>query len=126
VATALKLVNEFRQANGRSPLSANAALAGAAGAYAQFMGRTNTFGHTGSDGSTAESRIAAAGYRGRFKGEAIAAGQVSAENVVTGWINSPGHRAILLEATAVEVGIGYAIVPGSSYGHYWVLNTGIP
>jgi uncharacterized protein YkwD len=90
------------------------------------MGRSNSFGHTGPDGSSAESRLAAAGYRGRFKGEAIAAGQPSAEAVVTGWINSPGHRAILLEPTAVEIGIGYAFATGSSYGHYWVLNTGIP
>jgi uncharacterized protein YkwD len=125
-STALKLVNDFRQANGRGPLTANAAISAASTTYAETMARANTFSHTGPDGSTAERRLAAAGYRGRFRGEAIAAGQTSAEAVVTSWINSPSHRAILLDPTAVEVGIGYTPASGGSYGTYWVLNTGSP
>jgi uncharacterized protein YkwD len=66
------------------------------------------------------------GYAGRFRGEALAAGQASADAALKTWINSPAHNAIISSADAVEVGIGYGYIPGSYYGHYWVLVTGVP
>ena len=125
-AAFLSLLNAYRAAIGRPPLAVNISLSAAAIAYAQYEGRTNSFGHTGIDGSVAETRIARSGYPGRFRGEALAAGQASADAALKTWINSPSHNAIIASADAVEVGIGYAYIPGSSYGHYWVLVTGIP
>ncbi|HLF76777.1 MAG TPA: CAP domain-containing protein [Dehalococcoidia bacterium] len=125
-AAALKLLNDYRASSGRGQLVVNPSLAASATAYAQLMARTNYFGHTGPDGSIAETRMAAAGYRGRFKGEALAAGQASADAAVRNWITSPSHASIILDPAAVEVGIGYAFGAGSSYGHYWVLVTGVP
>lgn len=125
-AAFLSLLNAYRTAIGRPPLAVNISLSAAAIAYAQYEGRTNSFGHTGTDGSVAETRIARAGYPGRFRGEALAAGQASADAALKTWINSPSHNAIISSADAVEVGIGYAYIPGSAYGHYWVLVTGMP
>lgn len=125
-AAALAVINSYRAANGRAPLVANGALTAAATAYAQLMARTNYFGHTGPDGSVAETRIAAAGYKGHFKGEALAAGQTSADSAAKTWIASPAHNAIISDPDAKEVGVGYAYASTSYYGHYWVLVTGVP
>ena len=51
-------------------------------------------------------------------GENIAAGQKSAEAVMTDWLNSSGHRANILNKEYKELGVGY--VTGGSYGTYWV------
>jgi uncharacterized protein YkwD len=125
-ATALKQINDYRVSQGRAPLVVSAALSASANAYAQVMAKNNYFSHTGPDGSIAETRIARAGYAGRFKGEALAAGQASADSAVRTWLSSASHAPILLDAAAVEVGIGYAFGPGTAYGHYWVFVTGVP
>jgi uncharacterized protein YkwD len=90
------------------------------------MAERNFFAHDGLDGSTPASRLTASGYAGSFRGEALAAGQTSGQSTVLTWMNSPAHAAIVLDPTAVEVGIGYFYLPGSFYGHYWVLVVGTP
>jgi uncharacterized protein YkwD len=40
---------------------------------------------------------------------------------VQGWMNSSGHRAIIL-GSYCDVGVGYAT--GGSYGYYWTLDVG--
>jgi len=123
---ALTILNDFRAESGLSPLRHSPTLAVAAGNYAAYMARQHFFGHYGPDGSTPRSRAAAAGYGGLYRGEALAGGQSSARSVVFGWLNSPSHAAILLDPSAVDVGIGYADNPGDVYRFYWVLNTGVP
>jgi uncharacterized protein YkwD len=125
-AEVIRLINEYRVSNGRNPLAANASLNAAAGGYARLLGEWNFFGHDGLDGSSPQSRIAAAGYGGRFKGEALSAGQTSAQAAVVAWLNSPAHAAIIFDPSAVEVGVGYHYAGGSAYGHYWVFVTGAP
>jgi uncharacterized protein YkwD len=68
--------------------------------------------HTGSDGSTAAQRIAAAGYVGSSS-EIIAAGQDSDQGAVTGWMNSPGHKAAMLNCAYIDAGT-------ASSGKYYV------
>ncbi len=123
---ALTILNDFRAESGLSPLRHSPTLAAAAGNYAAYMAQQHFFGHYGPDGSTPRSRVAAAGYGGLYWGEALAGGQSSARNVVFSWLNSPSHAAILLDPSAVDVGIGYAYNPGDVYRFYWVLNTGVP
>jgi uncharacterized protein YkwD len=103
----------------------------AAVAYAQKMAAANWFTcgcdfHTGPDGSQPEQRIAAAGYGGRFKGEAIAGGQGDPQGALNGWLASPAHASIVLDSSAVDIGIGYYYSPTAAYGHFWVLITGAP
>ena len=123
---AVQILNEFRASSGLPTLRRNAQLTGGANRYARYMAEAHFFGHTGLDGSTPQSRIAASGYPGRFWGEALADGQGSAQRAINTWLNSPAHAAILLDPRAVDVGIGYFFNPADIYGHYWVLNTGVP
>ncbi|MPN28838.1 hypothetical protein SDC9_176283 [bioreactor metagenome] len=50
----------------------------------------------------------------RAAGENIAMGYSSAAAVVEGWMNSPGHRANILNASFTHIGVGYY-----AEGHYW-------
>jgi uncharacterized protein YkwD len=122
----IRLLNETRTRSGLGPLSVNSALVLAADAYARTMGERNFFGHAGLDGSTPQGRTAGAGYAGRYRGEALSAGQLNAEYSLAALLASPPHRAILLDPSAVEVGIGYYFQASSTYGHYWVVVTGAP
>lgn len=128
---AVKILNETRKAQGLPALRLNSNLAAAAMAYARLMADNSWFvysrdPHDGPDGSSPDRRIAAAGYPGRFRGEALAGGQSSAQSAVDTWLHSPAHAAILLDPSAVDIGIGYYYKAGDTYGHYWVLETGIP
>jgi hypothetical protein len=115
------LVNQRRAEAGLHPLRVNAQLQQAAQRYAQYMADTNTFSHTGSDGSTPYSRMAAAGYRGTMMGENIARGFGSASSVMDAWMNSSGHRANILNPGYTELGVGVAAA-GPAY--VWVQNFG--
>ncbi|WP_205091487.1 SafA/ExsA family spore coat assembly protein [Thalassobacillus pellis] len=53
----------------------------------------------------------------RRAAENIAAGQRTPQEVVNGWMNSPGHRKNILNGNMTHIGVGYA--EGGSYGTYW-------
>jgi hypothetical protein len=119
----LQLTNQFRSENGRSPLKLNAELNATAYGHSKDMAQQDYFSHTGKDGSRPWDRAKRIGYEARAMGENIAAGQSTPQQVVQGWINSPGHRANLLNASYTELGVGYyyqANDTGSvNYNRYW-------
>ena len=57
-------------------------------------------------------------------GENIAAGYSTPQEVMTGWMNSTGHRNNILSTNNWEIGVGYASVNGSGYGRYWTQDFG--
>jgi uncharacterized protein YkwD len=75
--------------------------------------------HTGSDGSSPGDRITRAGYTWSAYGENVAYGYATPEQVMNGWMNSPGHRANILNCSFKEIGVGLA-QPGS----YWTQDFG--
>jgi uncharacterized protein YkwD len=68
--------------------------------------------------------MTAAGYTYRMAAENIAAGHRSPADVVKGWMNSPGHRANILNCGFTQIGVGYAT--GGTHGTYWTQNFGTP
>ncbi len=120
----ISLVNNERAALGLSPLSGNGALGSGARTHSTDMACNNFFSHTGSDGSNFVTRVSRAGFGGSPMGEVIAAGYGSPSGVVAGWMNSPGHRDILMNPNATLIGVGYAYTSTSSYGAYWTAVTG--
>ena len=125
-AEAVRLVNELRAGRGLKVLTISGTLTASANAFAKLMAESNQFGHLGPDGSTPQGRVTAGGYRGAFRGEALAAGQSNASTVVDTWRDSAAHLAILTDTAATEVGIGYFLDPGDTYSHYWVFVVGAP
>jgi uncharacterized protein YkwD len=69
----------------------------------------NFFSHTGSNGSTFVTRLAQAGYTTGASAENIAWGYRTPDEVVTGWMTSPGHRANILDCKSVAVGVGLVL-----------------
>jgi uncharacterized protein YkwD len=121
----IKLVNVERSKASLSTLTKNNSLTNSAQNYALTMANQNFFSHTGLDGSTFTSRNTAAGYTGyRWMGENIAAGQASPQEVMSGWMASPGHKANILNTRAKEIGVGYATSNSSRYKKYWVQEFG--
>ena len=120
----IELVNVERGAEGLPPLSTDANLTSAARGHSEDMGLHNYFSHTGLDGRTPCERMTDAGYSWNYCGENIAAGQPTPEDVIDTWMASPGHRNNILNPNFCDIGVGYAYVAGSSYGHYWTQNFG--
>jgi uncharacterized protein YkwD len=88
------------------------------------MVRRGFFAHENPDGKQVWDRAVAAGYAYRKVAENIAAGQRTAEEVVRGWMESPGHRANILDRDLTQIGVGRA--EGGSYDVYWTQVFGTP
>ena len=107
------------------PLGESRKLNDAAAAHARDMAKKKFFDHRGSDGSQPRDRVLRTGYKSRLTGENIALGPESAEEVVAGWLDSPGHCANIMEPRFQEIGVGLAT--GKKRGQiYWVQTFGSP
>lgn len=118
------LTNHARAAAGVPPLVIDAAVMHAAAAHSADQAAMRRMTHTGSDGSNAGTRLTRAGYAWRTWGENVAAGQWSAEDVTNAWMGSPGHRANMLNAAFVHIGVGVAF--DSSGTPYWTMVLAAP
>ncbi|MGI9028358.1 MAG: CAP domain-containing protein [Candidatus Saccharimonadales bacterium] len=107
----LAATNKQRQGNGLKPLKFNASLDTAAQAKAQDMASRNYWAHVTPDGEQPWVFIASANYTYRKAAENLAYGFETSNATVNGWMNSPGHRANILDADLEEVGFGIINVP---------------
>lgn len=124
-AEIFNLVNRERAARGLSILKDNSTLAAQAEEYACELIHYDFFAHVNPvTGSTLSERSAQFDYEYRVVGENLAAGQRSPEEAFLDWMESPGHRANILDARFSELGVG--IRTGGSYGVYWVQEFGQP
>jgi len=114
----LELVNSARAKAGVQPLAFNGSLNKSADSHTNWMIANDTFSHTGANGSSPTARMKSAGYV--FSGS-----WSSAENIAwastrgpaghqdevqllhTNLMNSPDHKANILNGTFREVGIGF-------------------
>lgn len=122
-AKALQLTNEIRAQNGRKPLVFDPRLQAAAQAHACDMAVQGYFSHRGKDGSTSKRRLSRQGCRGGLVAENIAIGQTVPLETVQSWMESPGHRKIMLLGRGVDhYGLGVALA-GNAYthGYVWVM-----
>ncbi len=119
-AEVVRLVNVERAKEGLAPLGTYDSLTKAAQIRAPEI--VTLFSHDRPDGT---SCFTAMDQTGATKvaytwGENIAAGNATAAATVEQWMNSPGHRANILNAKFTHIGVGYQHSAGSTYGHYWV------
>jgi len=111
-------VNAQRSAAGLGPVERCGALERAAQAHSEDQAAASTMTHTGSDGSSLRTRVDRSGYAGwRGLAENVAAGQSDITTVMGSWMNSPGHRANLLNGSYTHIGVGRA--PGGTGALYW-------
>lgn len=102
----------------RQVLAPNELLAAAAEGHSAWMLASDTFSHTGENGSTARQRIEAAGYQlsppwsigENLAWAGISPGPVNLDSSIdvhhTGLFISPGHRTNILRDVFREIGVG--------------------
>jgi uncharacterized protein YkwD len=122
----VKQLNAFRSANGKAEVSVSTPLTKASVAHAEDMAARGYFDHSSPGGETVEDRLEAEGRLCSRPGENIAqtwwresvrgpgpdyidSDQKLAEALLAQWQNSPGHRDIMLQAGATDVGLGLAM-----------------
>ncbi|PZF79586.1 CAP domain-containing protein, partial [Jiangella anatolica] len=116
----IDLTNEARADEGCGPLRADDRLHEAALGHSEDMADRDYFDHVTPEGVGPGERAERAGYDS-WGGENIAAGYSSAEDVVKGWMDSPGHRANILNCDFVAIGVGAA---DSDSGPHWTQTFG--
>ncbi|NEC92032.1 CAP domain-containing protein [Streptomyces sp. SID12501] len=119
-AEVLQLVNEERAKVGCSAVSANSALQDLAEAFSEDMAARDFFDHTDPDGLSPWDRADKAGITS-LGGENIARGQADAAAVMVAWMNSPGHKANILNCDFKTLGVG---VHFGSGGPWWTQDFG--
>ena len=103
--------NAERAKNNEAGLVLSPQLAAAAQAKAEDMVKANYWAHNSPDGKTPWTFITASGYQYQTAGENLAYGFANAGDSVTGWMNSPEHRANILDNNYQNVGFGVASSP---------------
>lgn len=119
-AEVLKLVNEERAKVGCSALAANSALTGLAESFSEQMAAQDFFDHTDPSGATPWDRAEKLGIT-NLGGENIARGQADAAAVMDAWMNSPGHKANILNCDFKTLGVGVHFGTG---GPWWTQDFG--
>jgi len=106
----------------RSKLILNDKLNIAAQKHAEWMAKNTIMSHVGEGRSSFWTRIKQAGYNPQTGGENVAMGYSTVAAVFKGWMNSPGHRANILNNSYKEVGFGLATSKNGS--KYWCADFG--
>jgi len=107
------LLNAIRTRHGLAPVARSQRLELAAQRHSHDMVARHYFSHVSPGGSTLEQRVRRTGYardaRDSSLGENIgwASGKgAGAKSLVDAWMDSPPHRAIILNARFDEIGVG--------------------
>lgn len=114
-AEVLALTNAERAKVGCPALTLDPLLNAAADGHSEDMALNDYFAHEDLAGNGPDVRLNAVGYAGQGWAENIAAGYPDPLAVVTGWMNSEGHRANILNCGYIHLGVGYAQGAGPVY-----------
>lgn len=121
----LELVNLERAQRDLQPVVASNELSKVAEDYACRMITEGFFGHRDpATGDGPSQRAISAKYTFFAIGENLAAGPRTSAEVMKVWMDSPSHRAIILDPTWRDLGI--AVRTGGEYAIYWVQEFGDP
>ena len=113
----LKLVNEERAKEGRTPLALDQKLCEAASVRAGEI--VSQFSHTRPDGTSCFTILQQNNISYRTCGENIAAGQITPAAVMDSWMHSEGHRANIMSSDFGKLGVGF-VKSSQGYQYYWV------
>lgn len=110
----VELTNQERAKHGLAPLQADLELSRVAREKSRDLAVNNYFDHNSPTYGSPFDMMRAYGISYRTAGENIAKGQRSPQEVVNAWMNSPGHRANILNGNFTHIGVGYV-----EQGNHW-------
>ncbi|MBP7768216.1 hypothetical protein KA082_00075 [Candidatus Woesebacteria bacterium] len=114
VAQVIQQTNEQRAALKLSPLRSNATLSAAAAAKAADMFANQYWSHVSPKGKQPWDFMKQVGYRYSSAGENLARDFGTTPEMIHAWMNSPTHRANIVNAKYQEIGV--AVVNGNLQG----------
>lgn len=120
-----KIVNQERKKQNLSPLRLHIQLGEVARIKSKDMHDNGYFSHTSPTYGSPFEMMASFGLDYWSAGENIAAGQPDPANVMTSWMNSPGHKANILSTNYTHIGVGHHFGT-KGYRHYWTQMFMIP
>ena len=118
------LINAYRKTKGLKPVTLNAELTAAAKAHSKDLAKWDRISHYGSDGSNPWDRVKRAGYNARVAAENVGTGQVTIDEAMKGWQESPGHNKNLLMSDVEHIGIALVQDPKTEFKTFWTLVLG--
>jgi uncharacterized protein YkwD len=118
------LINAYRKEKGLKPLKLNTALTEAAKNHSRDLAKWDRISHYGSDGSNPWDRVKRVGYNAKVTAENVGTGQVTVDEVMKGWQNSPGHNKNLLLTDASDMGIALVQDNKTEFKTFWTLVVG--
>ncbi|WP_037881845.1 CAP domain-containing protein, partial [Streptomyces sp. NRRL F-5727] len=121
VQDVIALANAERDRAGCGPLRAEARLARAAQGHADDMAARDYYAHDSPEGRDGGDRISATGYPWSAWGENIHKGPKTPERAMDDWMDSPAHRANILNCSFRDIGVGIAL---TADGPWWVQDFG--
>jgi uncharacterized protein YkwD len=122
---AMACINKARRAAGHLQLGVDVRLLRAARWMSNDMVANDRFSHTDSRGRSLAERLEAFSYpNSKWRGELLAAGQVTGEDVVAAWMASPPHRSVLLRPETRALGIARRADSADQYEQYWTVDVG--
>ena len=114
----INLVNKQRQQQNLAALTEDKALTTIAQTKAEDMVKHNYFAHNSPTYGSVGDMLDRFNYSWTGYGENIAKGYTTAATVVQGWMESPGHRANILQSKFTNIGTGYTTDQNGT--SYWV------
>ena len=110
----VELTNAERAKQGLAPLTLDTELSKVARTKSEDMKNKNYFDHTSPTYGSPFDMMKSFGISYTSAGENIAMGQKTPEQVVQAWMDSPGHRANIMNSSFTHIGVGYV-----ASGNYW-------
>jgi uncharacterized protein YkwD len=107
--------NRERVAHGLQPLQWDDSLSAAARSHAARMAQSNTLSHQLPGEASLQDRTRLVGARYSVIAENVAEG-ATADTIHAGWMNSPHHRANILDPDLTAIGIAVVFAPNASGG----------
>ena len=124
-AQVLHEINVQRSLVGLLPLLEDLDLDAAATAHSLDMATQGCFSHNSCDGTPWDARIRSYYTPPTDIGEIVAAGFSTPEAVMAAWMNSPDHKADILQAAFQVAGVSlFDAGPNAPYITYWTVDFG--
>ena len=118
-AAAATAISRYRASHGLGPVTIDASLARAAADQAEVNARAGRLSHE--LGGAFPTRLARAGFGGRYAAENLGAGAETLDEALTRWKDSPEHNKNLLMPQVQRIGIARVDAPSTRYKRFWAL-----
>ena len=119
--TAAQMISQYRVNNGFGPLTVDPALGAIAKGHAQAMAQAGSVRASLARSQQLDARMLAIGEPNTHAVENVSGGYRTLAEAFSGWRESPRHNKVMLDETAVRMGLATAYSAGAKHRVFWSL-----